>query len=58
MLCRNDNPYRLFDFNFAVDSVFTDQRAANSGIQQNDFLLLDSEMFYLLDGTNLLLLGT
>lgn len=58
MLCRNDNPYLAFDYNFAVDSVFTDQRAANSGVMANEFLLLDGEQFLLLDGTNFLLLGT
>lgn len=58
MLCRNDNPYRLFDFNFAMDSVFTDQRAGSSGVVANEFLLLDGEPFLLLDGTNFLLLGT
>lgn len=57
MLSRNDQPYG-FGFNFAVDNMFTNQQAGSSGITANDFLLLDGEMFYLLDGTNFLLLGT
>lgn len=58
MLSRNDNPYTLFDFNFAVDSVFNNQRAGNSGIVSNEFLLLDTEVFALLDGSDFLLLGS
>jgi hypothetical protein len=58
MLSRNDNPYTSFDYNFAVDSVFNNIRAGNSGMVSNEFLLLDGEQFLLLDGTNFLLLGT
>ena len=56
MRSRSDQP--LPNFNFAVDSVFINERGENSGIVQNDFLLLDSELFNLLDGTQLLLLGS
>lgn len=57
MLSRNDQPYG-FNFNFAVDNMFTNQQAGSSGITSNQFLLLDAESFLLLDGTNFLLLGT
>lgn len=57
MRSRNDQP-GIINFNFAVDSVFVNQRAENSGIVSNDFLLLDTEMFNLLSGTQFLLLGT
>lgn len=46
------------NLNFAVDSVFTNNRATSSGMVANEFLLLDGEPFLLLDGTNFLLLGT
>ena len=60
MLSRNDQPY-LDKFNFGVDSVFNTpqvQKAEIIPILPNQFLLLDTEFFLLLDGSNLLLLGT
>jgi len=57
MRSRDDVP-NIQNFNFAVDSVFTNQRASNSGLTSNEFLLLDGEQFLLLDGTDFLLLGT
>jgi hypothetical protein len=60
MLTRNDQPY-LDNFNFGVDSVFNNisvEAADVIPILPNQFLLLDTEFFLLLDGTNLLLLGT
>lgn len=63
MLTRNDQPLGLplsfatnANFNFAVDSIFNNVIEGNSGIMPNEFLLLDGEMFNLLDGTEFLLL--
>ena len=58
MRSRSDVPGALPFFNFAVDSVFTNQRGENSGVVSNSFLLLDGEPLLLLDGTDFLLLGT
>jgi hypothetical protein len=60
MLTRNDQPY-LDSFNFGVDSVFNNVQVTKSDvvpILPNEFLLLDTEFFFLLDGTQFLLLGT
>ena len=60
MLHRNDQPYES-DFNFGVDSVFNNVAVIKADvipILPNAFLLLDSEFFNLLDGTNMILLGT
>ena len=63
MLTRNDQPIGLDlhfstegNFNFAVDSVFTNSRDTGSGIINDEFLLLDGSAFLLLDGTDFLLL--
>ena len=63
MLTRNDQPLGFFldfaidgNFDFAVDSIFTNTEGNSSGIVGNEFLLLDGSAFLLLDGTNLLLL--
>ena len=63
MLTRNDQPLGLplnfateTNFDFAVDSVFSDNRGNSSGIVSNEFLLLDGSPFLLLDGTDFLLL--
>jgi hypothetical protein len=56
MRSRNDGP-GITNFNFGVDSVFTNQRGNNAGLTENEFLLLDEEQFLLLDGTDFLLLG-
>lgn len=60
MLTRHDSPYKD-SFNFATDSVFNNMEAHNNAmvpITPNEFLLLDTEFFFLLEGDNLLLLGT
>lgn len=62
MLTRNDQPVG-YTLNFAVDNLFIESfatKANNSPILPNAFLLLDSPLdnFLLLDGTQLLLLGT
>lgn len=60
MLSRNDQPYED-NFNFIVDSVFNNVQtvmAETVPVLPNAFLLLDSENFNLLDGTQFLLLGT
>jgi hypothetical protein len=62
MLLRNDQP-NIDNFNFGVDNVLNNLQfiKANSiPILPNAFLLLDSplDFFLLLDGTQLLLLGT
>lgn len=60
MLPRNDQPY-MVDFNFGVDSVMNNVQVMKADvipIIPNQFLLLDSEFFMLLDGSNFLLLGT
>lgn len=60
MLTRNDQPL-MDSFNFATDSVFNNVQVIKADvvpILPNDFLLLDSEFFFLLDGTQFLLLGT
>lgn len=60
MLSRNDQPY-LAEFNFGVDSVFNNVQMINAQttpVLPNQFLLLDSTFFLLLDGSDLLLLGT
>lgn len=57
MYRHSENPYLLIDFNFAQDSVFTYSRGSGSGIESNEFLLLDGTNFLLLDGEDLLLLG-
>lgn len=61
MLIRDGQPLGFhFDFatdenfNFAVDSPFTNFRGGNSGIVSNDFLLMDGEFFLLADGSNFL----
>lgn len=59
---RNDQP-NIDNFNFAVNSVFNNlqvEKANTIPILPNQFLLLDSplDFFLLLDGTDLLLLGT
>ena len=63
MLTRNDEPLGLFlnfaidgNFDFAVDSIFTNVTGNSSGIVGNEFLLLDGTPFLLIDGTDLLLL--
>lgn len=63
MLTRNDEPLGLFlnfaidgNFDFAVDSIFTNMEGNSSGIIGNEFLLLEGDQFGLLDGTFLLLL--
>lgn len=63
MLARNDQPlgFQLNfanenNFDFAVDSIFTNVIENSSGMLANEFLLLDAEPFLLLDGSNLLLL--
>lgn len=74
MLVRNDQPGGFgfnfgagssfnAGFNFGVDSVFNStevMQAETIPILPNQFLLLDSplDFFLLLDGTDLLLLGT
>jgi hypothetical protein len=60
MRSHNDQPF-LSDFNFGIDSVFNNTKVMRSDVVPvipNAFLLLDGEYFFLLDGTNLLLLGT
>ena len=62
MLARNDQPY-MADFNLGVDSVFNNVQVIKANtipILPNQFLLLDSplDFFLILDGTDLLLLGT
>lgn len=60
MQYHNDQP-NITNFNFGVDSVFNNievQKADITPILPNSFLLLDGEFFNLLDGTQLLLLGT
>lgn len=60
MQSRNDQP-NINNFNFAVNSVFNNyfiEKANVTPILPNDFLLLDGEFFFLLDGTQFLLLGT
>lgn len=60
MLSRNDQPY-LDAFNFGVDSVFNNVQVVQAEvvpILPNQFLLLDTEFFFLLDGSSFLLLGT
>jgi predicted PurR-regulated permease PerM len=60
MQSRNDQP-NINNFNFAVSSVFNNIQVGIANIVPifpNAFLLLDTEFFFLLDGTNLLLLGT
>ena len=63
MLTRNDEPLGLglnfatdTNFDFAVDSVFTNVIENSSGVIGNAFLLLDGSFFLLLDGSDLLLL--
>ena len=63
MLTRNDQPLGIglnfatdTNFDFAVDSVFTNVVENNSGVFSGEFLLLDGSAFLLLDGTDLLLL--
>ncbi len=63
MLTRNDNPLGFHlnfanenNFDFAVDSIFTNVVENSSGIVGNQFLLLDGSPFLLLDGTTFLLL--
>ena len=63
MLTRNDQPEGLFlnfatdtNFDFAVESVFTNVEGNSSGVIGNEFLLLEGDPFALLDGTMLLLL--
>ncbi len=59
MLSRNDQPYKS-TFNFGTDSVFNNVQVIKADvvpILPNQFLLLDTEFFLLLDGTNMLLLG-
>lgn len=63
MLTRNDEPLGLAlnfatdtNFDFAVDSIFTNVDGNSSGIVGNEFLLLEGDPFGLLDGTILLLL--
>jgi hypothetical protein len=62
MTLRDDQPY-LETFNFGMDSVFNNIqniKANTIPILPNIFLLLPSplDIFLLLDGTDLLLLGT
>jgi hypothetical protein len=60
MLARNDQP-NINNFNFGVNSVFNNpmvEIADITPILPDSFLLLDSEFFFLLDGTQFLLLGT
>lgn len=60
MLSRNDQP-NISGFNFAVNSVFNSpavEKANVTPILPNDFLLLDTDFFFLLDGSHFLLLGT
>jgi hypothetical protein len=59
MLSRNDDP-NIPNFNFATDSVFGNlqvEKASHAPILPNQFLLLDTEFFLLLDGSNFELLG-
>jgi len=63
MPMRNDEPLGMglnfatdTNFDFAVDSVFTNVIENGSGLMGNAFLLLDGSFFLLLDGTDLLLL--
>jgi predicted PurR-regulated permease PerM len=60
MQSRNDQP-NINNFNFAINSVFNNIQMGIADvvpILPNAFLLLDDTFFFLLDGTNLLLLGT
>jgi hypothetical protein len=60
MQFRNDHP-NINNFNFSTDSVFNNIQMGTADvvpILPNAFLLLDTEYFFLLDGTNFLLLGT
>lgn len=60
MLSRNDQPYMSI-FNFGIDSVFNSVptvMAETIPILPNQFFLLDTENFNLLDGSSFLLLGT
>lgn len=61
MQTRNDQPFESL-FNFGIDSVFNSISSidAETPILPNNFLLLDSSLdfFLLLDGSDLLLLGT
>ena len=63
MLTRNDQPLGFFlnfsidgNFDFAVDSIFTNIEGNSSGVVSNEFLLLEGDPFDLLDGTIFLLL--
>ena len=60
MQVRNDQP-NINAFNFGVNSVFNNvmvQKSDITPILPNDFLLLEGELFGLLDGSQFLLLGT
>jgi len=59
MQARNDQP-NIDGFNFGVNSVFNStnvEKADITPVVPNQFLLLDTEFFFLLDGTQFLLLG-
>jgi hypothetical protein len=59
MQARNDQP-NINAFNFGVNSVFNNiqvEKADITPIVPNQFLLLDTEFFNLLDGSQFLLLG-
>ncbi len=59
MLARNDQP-NINGFNFAVNSIFNNPMVETANITPilpNDFLLLDTEFFFLLNGSQFLLLG-
>lgn len=60
MQFRNDQP-NINNFNFGVNSVFNNTMVGIADITPivpNIFLLLDAEFFFLLDGSQFLLLGT
>lgn len=60
MLSRNDQP-NINNFNFGVNSVFNNIEVGIADIVPiipNAFLLLDNSFFFLLDGSQFLLLGT
>lgn len=63
MLTRNDQPLGMSfslatdgNFDFAVDSIFTNVVGDSSGIVDNEFLLLTNVPFLLLNGQDMLLL--
>lgn len=60
MQVRNDQP-NIPNFNFTIDSVFNNQAEypnQHTPILPNRFLLLNTMDFFLLNGSNFLLLGT